>query len=85
MVVILPNVGVDEVATSCPIDIVPLDTVTPVPPEIAPCALAFVKYKFVEPSPISSVSSVTVPPNDTEFELTVNELFVKLAFGIEPI
>ncbi len=50
MVVILPNVGVDEVATSCPIDIVPLDTVTPVPPEIAPCALAFVKYKFVEPS-----------------------------------
>jgi hypothetical protein len=54
----LRKVGVALVATSCPIATTPEATVTQVPPVIAACALAFVKYKFAAPEP-SDISSVT--------------------------
>ena len=49
------KVGLAFVATDCPILIVPLDIPTPVPAVKAPCALAFVKYKFELPSLSASV------------------------------
>ena len=46
--------------------------------------LSFVKYTLEEPSPISSVSKVRDPPNESEFEFTVTELFASFEFAIEP-
>ena len=43
VVVILPNVGVAVVLTSCPIDMAPEEYVTPVPPLKCESILAFVK------------------------------------------
>ena len=42
--------------------------------------LSFVKYTLEEPSPISSVSKVRDPPNESEFEFTVTELFASFEF-----
>ena len=56
----------------------------PVPTElpIASCALSSVKYLFVEPSLISSVPSVRVPPSDVDVPLIVIAELSSDEFGI---
>ena len=67
-------------------DITPVDELYEISPLalMADLALAFVKYRLDEPSPISSVSSVAEPPSDTEFEFMVTALLANLLFAIEP-
>ena len=50
----------------------------------APLALVLVKYSFVDPSAILSVSKVRVPPKDSDCEFIVTPEFASFALVILP-